>query len=131
MFQGVEGAYSYAAMRAYFDSEIESCHVRTWRDAMEMVSEGQADYAVLPIENSTAGIVADIYDLLTEYRLYIVGEQIIPVEHVLLGASGDRAVRDQNSLFPSAGAGAVQAFSGGTSGLERCGGSQYGHGTAR
>ena len=85
VFQGVEGAYSYAAMRAYFDSEIESCHVRTWRDAMEMVSEGQADYAVLPIENSTAGIVADIYDLLTEYRLYIVGEQIIPVEHVLLG----------------------------------------------
>ena len=88
VFQGVEGAYSYAAMRAYFDSEIKSCHVKAWRDAMEMVSEGLADYAVLPIENSTAGIVTDIYDLLTEYRLYIVGEQIIPVKHVLLGLPG-------------------------------------------
>jgi len=88
--QGVEGAYSYAAMHAYFGEEIRSYHVKTWRDAMEEVAEGRADYAVLPIENSTAGIVADIYDLLTEYALYIVGEQIIPVEHVLLGLPGSR-----------------------------------------
>ena len=52
---------------------------------MEEVAAGRADYAVLPIENSTAGIVADIYDLLTEYNLYIVGEQVLKVEHVLLG----------------------------------------------
>lgn len=90
VFQGVEGAYSYAAMHAYFGEEIRSYHVKTWRDAMEEVAEGRADYAVLPIENSTAGIVADIYDLLTEYALYIVGEQIIPVEHVLLGLPGSR-----------------------------------------
>ena len=62
-------------------------HVKTFKDAMEEVSEGRADYAVLPIENSTAGIVADIYDLLMEYQLYIAGEQIIRVEHVLLGLS--------------------------------------------
>ncbi len=85
VFQGVEGAYSYAAMRAYFDNDIESRHVKTWRDAMEEVAGGKADYAVLPIENSTAGIVADIYDLLMEYRLYIVGEQILRIRHVLLG----------------------------------------------
>ncbi len=85
VFQGVEGAYSYAAMRAYFGEDIHSYHVKTWRDAMEEAASGQADYAVLPIENSTAGIVADIYDLLTEYHLHIVGEQIIRVEHVLLG----------------------------------------------
>lgn len=85
VFQGVEGAYSYAAMRAYFGEDIRSFHVKTWRDAMEAVSGGEADYAVLPIENSTAGVVADIYDLLTEYHLYIVGEQIISVNHVLLG----------------------------------------------
>ena len=87
VFQGVEGAYSYAAMREYFSDEIRSFHVKTWRDAMEEVAEGRADYAVLPIENSTAGIVADIYDLLMEYQLYIAGEQIIRVEHVLLGLS--------------------------------------------
>lgn len=85
VFQGVEGAYSYAAMREYFREDIRSYHVKTWRDAMEEVSGGKADYAVLPIENSTAGIVADIYDLLTEYQLSIVGEQIIRIKHVLLG----------------------------------------------
>ena len=85
VFQGVEGAYSYAAMREYFSDEIRSFHVKTWRDAMEEVAEGRADYAVLPIENSTAGIVAGLYDLLAEYDLSIVGEQIIRPEHVLLG----------------------------------------------
>ena len=41
VFQGVEGAYSYAAMREYFSDEIRSFHVKTWRDAMEEVAEGQ------------------------------------------------------------------------------------------
>jgi len=90
---GVEGAYSYAAMRQYFGKNIESYHVKTWRTAMEDVTHGKADYAVLPIENSTAGIVADIYDLLMEYKLYIVGEQIIRVDHVLLGMP-DATVED-------------------------------------
>ena len=85
VFQGVEGAYSYGAMRAYFQEDIKSYHVKLFRDAMEEVAAGRADYAVLPIENSTAGIVTDIYDLLTEYNLFIVGEQILKVEHVLLG----------------------------------------------
>lgn len=85
VFQGVEGAYSYAAMRAYFGDAVNSFHVDTFRDAMESVKNGGADYAVLPIENSTAGIVADIFDLLMEYDLFIVGEQIIRVDHVLLG----------------------------------------------
>lgn len=88
VFQGVEGAYSYAAMRAYFPGEIRSCHAETFRDAMEEAASGRADYAVLPIENSTQGIVTDIYDLLTEYQLHIVGEQVIPVDHVLLGLPG-------------------------------------------
>lgn len=74
-----------AAMRAYFSDAVNSYHVKTFRDAMEEVASGKADYAVLPIENSTEGIVTDIYDLLTEYQLYIVGEQGVKVEHVLLG----------------------------------------------
>lgn len=88
VFQGVEGAYSYAAMRAYFPDTIKSFHAKTFRDAMEEVFSGKADYAVLPIENSTQGIVTDIYDLLAEYELHIVGEQVIPVDHVLLGLPG-------------------------------------------
>lgn len=88
VFQGVEGAYSYAAMRAYFPDTIKSFHAKTFRDAMEEFFSGKADYAVLPIENSTQGIVTDIYDLLAEYELHIVGEQVIPVDHVLLGITG-------------------------------------------
>lgn len=85
VFQGVEGAYSQAAMRQYFNSDITSFHVEQWRDAMEAIAEGSADFAVLPIENSTAGSVSDMYDLLVEFENYIVGEQIIRCEHKLLG----------------------------------------------
>ena len=85
VFQGVEGAYSYAAMNEFFGKDIESFHVQTWKDAMDAIASSQADYAVLPIENSTAGVGAEIYDLLVDHDLYIVGEQIIRCEHALLG----------------------------------------------
>ena len=63
-------------------------HVDSFRDAFGALEDGSADYAVLPIENSTAGIVSEIYDLLTEYENYIVGEQIIEIRHCLLGLPG-------------------------------------------
>lgn len=85
VFQGVEGAYSEAAMREFFGSDIDSFHVETWRDAMEAIRDHKADYAVLPIENSSAGSVTENYDLLVEYDNCIIGEQIIKIEHVLLG----------------------------------------------
>ena len=88
VFQGAEGAYSQAAMMQYFGDGINSFHVDTFREAMTAIDEGSADFAVLPIENSTAGIVNEIYDLLQEYENYIVGEQIIRIEHCLLGVSG-------------------------------------------
>jgi chorismate mutase/prephenate dehydratase len=86
VFQGVEGAYSHAAMCRFFGEDVNSFHVRSFRDAMEAIAEGAADYAVLPLENSTAGIVTDIFDLLVDFENYIVAEQIIPVEHVLMAA---------------------------------------------
>ncbi len=85
VFQGVEGAYAHIAMNEYFGSDTDSFHVDSWREAMEAIKSEKADYAVLPIENSTAGVVAENYDLLVEYDNYIVGEQIIPVRHCLLG----------------------------------------------
>lgn len=88
VFQGAEGAYSQMAMLQYFGSGVNSFHVDTFRDAMGAIEEGSADYAVLPIENSTAGIVNEIYDLLVEYENYIVGEQIIKIEHCLMGLPG-------------------------------------------
>ncbi len=88
VFQGVEGAYSYAAMNAFFGQNIDSFHVDTWKDAIGARRAGRAEYAVRPIENSTAGIVQDNYDLLTKYDHYIVGEQIIPCQHALVGLPG-------------------------------------------
>lgn len=90
VFQGAEGSYSQAAMQKFFGEEVNSYHVDTFRDAMGAIEEGSADFAVLPIENSTAGIVSEIYDLLVEFENYIVGEQIIPIEHCLMGVPGSR-----------------------------------------
>ena len=88
VFQGTEGAYSQAAMERYFGKEINSFHVQTFRDAMEAIEEGTADYAVLPIENSSAGAVNEVYDLLMEFENYIVGEVFLPIEHALVGIPG-------------------------------------------
>lgn len=88
VFQGVEGAYGQAAMQHYFGKECNSFHVRTFREAMEAIEEGSADYAVLPIENSSAGAVSEMFDLLVEFENYIVGETIIPIIHTLSGLPG-------------------------------------------
>ena len=90
-YQGVEGAYSQMAMREFFSDNIrESFHVDTWRAAMEAIKSGRADYAVLPIENSQAGSIAENYDLLNEFEATIIGEQILKVDHALLGVKGAR-----------------------------------------
>lgn len=88
VFPGTEGAYSQAATKHYFGEECNSFFVRTFREAMEAIEEGAADYAVLPIENSTAGSVDEMYDLLVEFENYIVGETIIPITHTLSGLPG-------------------------------------------
>ena len=88
VFQGTEGAYSQAAMQQFFGAGVNNFHVRTFREAMEAIEEGSADYAVLPIENSTAGPVIEMYDLLDEFENYIVAETILPVVHTLSGLPG-------------------------------------------
>lgn len=85
VYQGVEGAYSHAAAKQFFGDQARLFHVKTWDDAMRAICAGTADYAVLPIENSSAGSVADVYDLLVKYDNYIVGETYVKVDHVLLG----------------------------------------------
>ena len=98
VFQGMEGAYTFAAVNTFFGNDIASYHVQTWKEAMEDIANGRADYAVLPIENSTAGAVTDIYDLLIEYQHNIVGEQIIKIEHALL-APQDATLADVRTVY--------------------------------
>lgn len=88
VYQGVPGAYAYIAVKRFFGEDVDNYNVKTWRDAMDAVKRGDADYAVLPIENSTAGIVSDVYDLLQEYNNFIVAETYVKVEHALLGLPG-------------------------------------------
>ena len=97
VFQGTEGAYSQAAMEHYFGKGCNNYHVHTFREAMEAIEEGAADYAVLPIENSTAGAVNEIYDLLVEFENYIVGETIIPIKNTLSGLPGPTYLRLKES----------------------------------
>ncbi len=98
VFQGADGAYSQMAMNSFFGNQVTSFHVDTFREAMGAIEEGAADFAVLPIENSTAGVVSEIYDLLSEYENYIVGEQIIKIEHCLLGVPGSR-IEDIKTVY--------------------------------
>ena len=98
VFQGDEGAYSQLAMKKYFGDDVDCIHVPSFRAAMSVISEGSADYAVLPIENSTAGIVSEIYDLLAEYENYIVAEQVIKIEHCLMGVKGAE-ISDIRTVF--------------------------------
>lgn len=88
VYQGVPGAYAYSAMKQFFGEDVDNENVATWRDAMEAVKEGKADYAVLPIENSTTGIVAGVYDLLQEYDNYIIAETYVKINHALMGLPG-------------------------------------------
>lgn len=98
VFQGTEGAYSQLALKEYFGNHTDSWHVDTWRDAMEAIKNGEADYAVLPIENSSAGIVSENYDLMVEYDNCIVGEQIIRIDHALL-ALKDAKMEDITDIY--------------------------------
>ncbi len=98
VYQGVEGAYAHLALLSYFGKNQAHFHVPTWRDAMEAIKEGQADFAVLPFENSTAGIVAENYDLLREYGFCIIGEITIPINHCLLALPG-AALSDIKTIY--------------------------------
>ena len=89
VYQGVEGAYAQLAAFQCFgaDYDIESVH--TWKDAADMVRVGKADYAVIPIENSSHGVVSDNFDLMIKYpELAIIEEVDLKVEHALMGVEG-------------------------------------------
>ncbi|QYE34456.1 prephenate dehydratase [Polymorphobacter sp. PAMC 29334] len=90
-FQGAPGAYSHQAVREAFPDALPlPCF--SFDDAIEAVQSGRAGRAVIPIENSLHGRVADIHFLLPESGLAIVGEHFVRVRHCLLGVRG--AVRE-------------------------------------
>jgi prephenate dehydratase len=87
-YQGIAGAYSEAAATALFPSETLQAH-RTFADVFGALESGAVHAAVVPVENTHAGPVADVYDLLRLHRnARIVAESIVRVRHCLLGVPG-------------------------------------------
>jgi prephenate dehydratase len=86
-FQGEPGANSHIAAREAFPA-LEPMACASFEDAFAAVSEGQARYAMIPVENSLAGRVADVHHLIPESGLYIIGERFVPIRHQLLGLAG-------------------------------------------
>ncbi|NKI73248.1 bifunctional chorismate mutase/prephenate dehydratase [Dickeya sp. CFBP 2040] len=88
-FLGPKGSYSHLAARQYaarhFDHIVE-CGCQRFQDIVSLVETGQADYAVLPIENTSSGSINDVYDLLQYTGLSIVGELTTPIDHCVLVA---------------------------------------------
>ena len=86
-YQGEPGANSHlACTEAYPD--LEPLAYPTFEDALAAVKSGEVRYAMIPIENSVAGRVADIHHLLPGADLYIVGEHFLRVRHQLMGLKG-------------------------------------------
>ncbi len=88
-YQGEDGANSHVAcVEAYPDLEPVPCP--TFEDAVGEVKNGQAKYAMIPIENTLAGRVADVHHLLPEAELFIVGEHFLPIHFQLVAPRGSQ-----------------------------------------
>jgi chorismate mutase/prephenate dehydratase len=90
-FLGGQGSYSYWATQKYFTRRAEriiELGCDSFNEIVKAVETGHADYAVLPIENTSSGSINEVYDLLQHTRLSIVGELTHPIEHCLLGLPG-------------------------------------------
>lgn len=88
VYQGEPGAYSEQATLDLFGPGADTAGLEQFEDCFLALREGRADYAVLPIENSSTGAIRQIYDLLTQYECYVVGETAVKVEHCLMALPG-------------------------------------------
>jgi len=86
-FQGLAGAYSEQACKnAYPNYQPIAC--RTFQESMHLVESGECKYAMIPLENSTAGRVEEIYRLIPKLKLHVIGEHYEEVNHALIGIKG-------------------------------------------
>lgn len=90
-FQGEYGAFGDEAVRAYFGRVQQSAEPRPYRSFSEVfraVATGEVNYGMVPVENSQAGSINDVYDLLRQHDLFVIGEHQHPVNHCLLCLPG-------------------------------------------
>lgn len=93
-FQGVNGAFGEEAVYAYFEQDpgiyLEKSPYLSFADVFTAVAQGVVEYGVVPIENSQAGSIYEVYDLLNLHDLLIVGEVCIPVNQCLMCLPGQQ-----------------------------------------
>jgi chorismate mutase/prephenate dehydratase len=85
--QGIEGAYSYLATQKYFSRqkiEVNFVFKKRFDEVVQAAEKGEADIALLPIENTTSGGINEVYDLLLHTTLAIIGEEKFQVKHCLV-----------------------------------------------
>ena len=87
-YQGEPGAYSEEAAVGFFGEDVDAQGLPWFGDVFQALAEGRADYAVLPIENSSTGSIRQVYDLLAQWDFSLVGEWQVKVEHCLAALPG-------------------------------------------
>ena len=98
VYQGEPGCYSEEAAVGFFGEGVESRGCPWFSDVFAALERGEADYAVLPIENSSTGSIRQVYDLLAQYNYYVVGECQVKVEHCLMALPGV-ALEDIHTVY--------------------------------
>jgi len=100
-FLGAKGSYSYLASHRYFSRRVEriiEMGCTTFDKIIKTVESGQAEFGMLPIENTSSGGINEVYDLLQHTTLSIVGELTQPVEHCLMTAV-DSSVAQIDTIY--------------------------------
>lgn len=98
VYQGVPGAFSEQATIAFFGEQVELINVPAFEDILTALENDEAEYGVLPVENSSAGFVSGSYDLLLRHDVFITGEKILKIEQSLLGLPGAR-IEDIDTVY--------------------------------
>ncbi len=88
VYQGEPGCYSEEAAAGFWGEEVNARGLPWFDDVFSALEQGEADYAMLPIENSSTGSIRQVYDLLAQYEFYLVGEWQVKVEHCLAALPG-------------------------------------------
>ncbi|MFC0180850.1 chorismate mutase [Thorsellia kenyensis] len=88
VFLGPKGSYSHVAAREFGRANLDKiieCYAHNFEEIFQTVEQGQGEYAIVPLENSSSGAINEVYDLLQNTHLFAVGEKIIPIDHCLMG----------------------------------------------
>lgn len=98
VYYGVEGTHTQQAMEDYFGEDVQGISCPAFQGVMEKIESGEADYGVLPIENSSTGGISDNYDLLLNYNHAIVGQHVLKIDQCLMALPGS-SVEDIDTVY--------------------------------